>query len=175
MIGFQHYGHDQLPTLRQTLIDVHTEAYADAMENPFNQRFSWFVDHWGGNPGFACVVAYDNREAVGFAYGAPAKAGNEWWSKHWAEAPHGGDTSTFHLSELMIRPRWRKHGLSMQIHEAIMTNRPEALASLTVDVTHPRVRKLYESWGYFKVGENQPFADSPIYGVMVKRLHSDQS
>jgi hypothetical protein len=41
------------------------------MDDEFNQRFPWFVDHWGGNPGFDCVVAYDGAEPVGFAYGVP--------------------------------------------------------------------------------------------------------
>ncbi|MER6632350.1 GNAT family N-acetyltransferase, partial [Streptomyces sp. NPDC000987] len=28
----------------------------------------------------------------------------------------------------------------------------------------------YESWGYRKVGERQPFPDSPLYAVMLKEL-----
>lgn len=36
--------------------------------------------------------------------------------------------------------------------------------------THPKVQGLYESWGYAKAGEQQPFADSPVYAVMVKPL-----
>jgi hypothetical protein len=31
---------------------------------------------------------------------------------------------------------------------------------------------LYEEWGYVKVGEDQPFADSPVYAVTVKELHT---
>ncbi len=31
-----------------------------------------FVGHWGGNLGFACVIAHSAEEAVGFACGAPA-------------------------------------------------------------------------------------------------------
>nr|WP_313897005.1 acetyltransferase [Streptomyces sp. GC420] len=41
---------------------------------------------------------------------------------------------------------------------------------LLVDVTHPKVQALYEAWGYAGVGEQQPFADSPVYAVMVKDL-----
>lgn len=170
VIEFRHYMHDDLPALRQTLIDVHADAYAESMDNPFRQRFPWFVDHWGGNPGFACVMAYDADEPAGFSYGAPASPGKEWWRDHWSEGPVDGATGTFHLSELMIRPVWRKRGLSLPLHDTLLARRPEAFASLTVDVTHPRVRKLYESWGYFQVGENQPFADSPVYAVMVKDL-----
>ncbi|CAG7601496.1 hypothetical protein SBRY_10426 [Actinacidiphila bryophytorum] len=39
-----------------------------------------------------------------------------------------------------------------------------------VDTTHPRVEALYEAWGYRRVGTQRPFADSPLYAVMVAEL-----
>ncbi|MBG0852235.1 acetyltransferase [Streptomyces spinoverrucosus] len=51
----------------------------------------------------------------------------------------------------------------------LLKERTEDLAVLLVDVTHPKVQELYESW-YAKVGEQQPFADSPVYAVMVQDL-----
>ncbi|MEV5877941.1 hypothetical protein AB0L75_27705 [Streptomyces sp. NPDC052101] len=30
-VELRHYGHDDLPGIRQTLLDVHAEAYADDM------------------------------------------------------------------------------------------------------------------------------------------------
>ncbi|WP_407699743.1 hypothetical protein [Streptomyces justiciae] len=45
-------------------------------------------------------------------------------------------------------------------------------AVLLLDVTHPRVQELYEAWQYAKVSEQQPFADSPVYAVMVKGLEA---
>lgn len=167
MIEFVRYGHDDLPAVRQTLIDIHGDSYADAMEDPFNQRFPWFVDHWGGNPDFACVIASDGADPVGLAYGAPSRTGSEWWRDHWTPQ---GDSSTFALSELMVRPAWRKTGISKRLHDFLLAARPEALAVLFVDLTHPKVEALYESWAYRKVGEHRPFADSPLYAVMVKDL-----
>ncbi len=41
---------------------------------------------------------------------------------------------------------------------------------LLVGVTHPKVQALYETWVYEKAGEQQPFADSTVYAVMVKKL-----
>lgn len=70
-----------------------------------------------------------------------------------------------------MRPGWRKQGIAERLHEALLSERPEDLAVLLVDVTHPKVQDLYDSWGYTKVGEQQPFADSPLYAVMVKDLH----
>ena len=39
-----------------------------------------------------------------------------------------------------------------------------------MDTTHPKVQALYESWGYRKVGQRQPFPDSPVYAVMLAEL-----
>ncbi|WP_324607960.1 hypothetical protein [Streptomyces rimosus] len=76
----RHFSHADLPDIRQTLIDVHADVHAARMaDDKFRRKFPWFVDHWGGNPGFSCVVAYDGSQAVGFAYGAPGAPGREWW------------------------------------------------------------------------------------------------
>lgn len=172
MIEIQQYSHADLPAIRQTLIDTHADAYAEAMDNPFNQRFTWFVDRWGGKSDFACVIGYERGETVGFAYGAPSTPGKEVWRTMWADPPSDADANTFFLSELLVRPAWRKTGASVRLHDALLTARPESLVCLTVDVSHPKVQTMYEAWDYFKVGEDQPFADSPVYAVMVKRLSS---
>ncbi|MFF4549776.1 GNAT family N-acetyltransferase [Streptomyces sp. NPDC001435] len=166
----RHFQHGSLPEgFRQMLIDVHADAYADQMDDPFHQRFAWFVDHWTGMEGFSCVVAYDGEEPIGFAYGAPLAPGREWWRSTGYE-PNNGYTSTYAVSEVMVRPGWRKQGISERLHEALLKERTEDLAVLLVDVTHPKVQELYKSWGYAKVGEQQPFADSPVYAVMVQDL-----
>ncbi|MEU6331528.1 GNAT family N-acetyltransferase [Streptomyces sp. NPDC047049] len=165
-VALRHYTHSDLAEIRQTLLDVHADAYGDRMTEDFVQRFPWFVDHWGGKPGFFCVIAYDaDEEAIGFTYGAPAEAGREWWRDYVDPAPT--DTSTFAVSELMLRVKWRGHGLGQQLHDALLGARNEALAVLTVDTKRPKLQALYESWGYRKVGEQQPFPDSPVYAVMM--------
>ena len=80
VIDLRHYGQGSLPEgFKQMLIDVHADAYADAMDDEFNRRFPWFVDHWSGMDGFTCVVAFDGGEPTGLAYGAPLQPGREWW------------------------------------------------------------------------------------------------
>ncbi|MDX3855060.1 GNAT family N-acetyltransferase [Streptomyces sp. AK02-01A] len=168
-LELRHYSHDDLSEIRQTLIDVHADVHADRMaDDDFRQKFPWFVDHWGGNPGFSCVIAYDGADVVGFAYGAPGAEGREWWREHLDPVPDKG--RTFHFSELMVREQWRKTGAAERLHRALMDARNEDLAVLLVDVTHPKVEALYESWGYRRVGEDQPFPDSPVYAVMLVDL-----
>ncbi|WP_327713239.1 GNAT family N-acetyltransferase (plasmid) [Streptomyces sp. NBC_00464] len=166
----RHYVHGSLPDdFKQMLIDVHADSYAAAMDDEFNQKFPWFVDHWSGMEGFTCVVAFDNDEPTGFAYGAPLQRGREWW-RSTGYKPNTGYTSTYAVSEVMVRPQWRKQGVSDLLHEALLKERDESLAVLLVDATHPKVQDLYEAWGYVKAGEQRPFADSPLYAVMVKSL-----
>jgi GNAT superfamily N-acetyltransferase len=168
-LELRHYGHDDLPEIRQTLIDVQRDVYADVIEDDeFRQKFPWFVDHWGGNPGFSCVIAYNGDEPVGFAYGAPGAKGREWWRGHLDPAPE--KSRTFHFSELQVRAPWRGNGVSERLHRALMGAQDDDLAVLLVDVTRPKVQALYESWGYRKVGEDQPFPDSPVYAVMLAEL-----
>ncbi|WP_328954164.1 GNAT family N-acetyltransferase [Kitasatospora purpeofusca] len=170
VIELRHYQQDALPEgFRRTLLDVHADAYADELvTDEFVQRFPWFVDHWTSLAGFACVVAYDGDEPVGFAYGAPLAAGREWWREHIAVPPQR--CATFGFSELMVRPAWRGTGISEQLQSALIDNRPEDLAVLLVDPDHPKVRQLYESWGYTSVGFRQPFPDSPRFAVMLRTL-----
>lgn len=168
-IDLRHYTKDDLPEIRSTLLDVHADAYADRMGEDFVQRFPWFVDRWGNKAGFSCVIGYQAGDPVGFSYGAPNDPGNEWWREH---VPEPDDASTFAVSELMLRVKWRKQGLSARLHEALISPRPEAHVTLTVDTQRPRLQALYESWAYRKVGEQQPFADSPLYAVMLRPLRS---
>lgn len=172
VFDLRQYHHGHLPEgFRQMLIDVHADSYADAMDLEFNQKFPWFVDHWSAMPGFTCVVAFDGDEPTGFAYGAPLQPGREWWRSTGYE-PNNGYSATFAVSEVMVRPAWRKQGIADRLHDALLSEQDEDLAVLLVDVTHPKVQRLYSTWGYQKVGEQQPFADSPLYAVMVKNLRS---
>lgn len=168
VIELQHYAHEDLPAIRQTLLDVHAQIPEYPPDDLFNQRFPWFVDHWGRSPDFSCVVGYDDEEVVGFAYGAPLAEGREWWRDHLEPAPE--KSRTYAVSELMVRPEWRKTGVSERLHQTLLADLKEDLAVLLVDSMHPKVQFRYESWGYRKVGEKQPFADSPVFAVMVKPL-----
>ncbi|WP_447036505.1 GNAT family N-acetyltransferase [Streptomyces sp. DSM 118878] len=166
-LDIRYFGHDDLATIRQTVIELHAAA-AGPDRDDFKKRFPWFVDHWGGNPDFACVIAYEDDEAVGFAYGAPAVEGREWWREALDVVPE--KSRTFSYSELAVHPKMRKRGVADALSRALLDDRDEDLVVLLVDIEHPRVQALYENWGFRKVGERQPFPDSPRYAVMLADL-----
>ena len=169
-LTIRSYGHDDAAELRTLLLDVHDDCYADQMDDLFHTRarFEWFVDHWSSNPGWSCVIGYDATDPVGFAYGAPLAPQSEWWRGHLDPEPE--HQTTFGLSELMVRPKWRKTGTSGHLHDALLKDRTEHLVVLSVDREHRKVQSLYESWGYEKVGQDKPFDDSPTFAVMLRSL-----
>ncbi len=55
------------------------------------------------------IECVDGDEPTGFAYGAPLQPGREWW-RPTASEPNNGYTATYAVSEVMVRPQWRKQG-----------------------------------------------------------------
>ncbi|MET9642721.1 GNAT family N-acetyltransferase [Streptomyces syringium] len=176
-VSLRRHGHADAPALRELLLDIHDDCYAESENREgfdSRERFAQFVDAWSSRPGWDCVIGYDGTEPVGFAYGAPLPTGTPWWSKISGLGPEftrENGSRTFAVSEVMVRPRWRKTGTAERLHHELLTGRPEARATLFVDSSHPKVAALYESWGYTGVGESQPFADAPLMIAMVRPLH----
>lgn len=172
------YARADFSLVRQQLIDVYAEVYADeALADPFHSvpRFTDRLDGHASRPGWACSVGTIDGETVGYAYGRPDSEG-EWRRVTDPVSPdvhdYGVGGAMFGLCEIMVREPWRGTGIARVIHDALMRDRPELRASLLVDRTHPRVRATYERWGYRAVATAQPFPDSPVYDAMVLDLGS---
>lgn len=103
-------------------------------------------------PGWVCAVGFADGLAVGYAYGHPLPAGTDWWAR---TAPHraGEDAledgaRSFTLAEIGVLARWRKTGTARQLHDAVLTDRPEHRAVLRVLASRPRLIAVYRAWGY---------------------------
>ncbi|MFJ3856150.1 GNAT family N-acetyltransferase [Streptomyces sp. NPDC090085] len=175
-LELRYFGHDQAPDIRELLLDIHDEVYAELGEGTSfetRDRFAWFVDHWSARPGFSCVVGYDQGEPVGYGYGAPLgeNAPNSWWKTLEPLDPgftREDGTRTFAMSEGMVRKQWRGKGVAHRIHEEFAATRTEERLTLYVDGAHEKVAALYQSWGYEPVGQVRPFEDSPLFTVMIR-------
>lgn len=171
----RHYGRADAAAIRELLLDVHDEVY-EGSDDPLAGRdaFARFVDSWSARSGFACVVAYDGEQPVGYAYGAPLSTATTWWDKVTPALPEPFTaelgTRTFALSELMVRAPWRGTGAARRIHDELLASRGEERVTLLVHKEHGKVRALYEGWGYRTVGETVPFEGAPELCAMVLDL-----
>ncbi|MFJ2406685.1 GNAT family N-acetyltransferase [Streptomyces xanthochromogenes] len=177
-LDIRHYDHHQAAEIRQLLLDVYAEVYADAAKtDPFAtvERFAQGLDGWSRRPGWTCVVGYDQDQPAGYAYGAPLPEGAPWWGGLLTEVPadvvEETGTRTYALSELMVRAPWRKTGMARQIHDALLDARTEERATLLVDQEHPKVHRLYKSWGWQTLGDLRPrIPDAPLFHAMLLTL-----
>ena len=172
------YGLESFAEIRPTLVALYAEVYADQLADPFFsvERFEQRLEGYASRPGWEAVVAYDGGEAAGYAFASTLPAGSAWWAGMLEPLPEGyaaeDGKRTLALFELMVRQPWRGTGLAHRIHEELLAGRPEERVTLLVEPTHPKVKALYECWGYSNVGDQQPFPDAPVYATMVRPLRS---
>ncbi|MGW6603341.1 N-acetyltransferase family protein [Streptomyces sp. NPDC055036] len=171
------YRRDHLPQIRQTLLDVYAEVYAREITNdPFFsvERFDSRLTGHASGAGWMCVLGEVAGEPVGYAYGATVQPGG-WWgglvTSVGADLTQEDGQRTIGLFEIMLRAPWRGQGIARGIHDELMGQRSEQRAALTVEQAHPKVRTLYENWGYHKVGEIKPTSDSPLYDALLLDLN----
>lgn len=176
-ITLHRYGTDQLPTIRPTLVGVYAEVYEKEIgEDPFFSvdRFEGRLTGHSSRPSWEAVVAYDGGEAAGYVYAAALPQNTGWWAHMLQPLPEADTTEdgtrTLALFEIMVRAPWRGTGLAHRIHEELLAGRTEERVTLLVEPGHPKVKALYERWGYQHIGDQQPFPDAPVYTTMLRAL-----
>jgi GNAT superfamily N-acetyltransferase len=175
-VACRHYTAVDLADLRVVLFSLYTEVYADRINEPFLtvDRFQDRLTSHTSQPNWEAVVGYVDDQPVGYAYGASRAATTVFW-QHVAPAPDAGfaretGNRTFALFELMVRAPWRKTGVSRALHHELIHGRHEERVCLFVEHDHPKVRALYEKWGYAHVGVSRPGPEAPLYDVMILSL-----
>jgi GNAT superfamily N-acetyltransferase len=174
-MDLRHHDLSDFEQVRPILSAIYGQVYP--ADSPFRtvERFEERLAGHASGDDWHAVIAYDEGEPVGFVYAAPLRTETRWWSSMITPLPEGytdeDGRRTLALFELMLLGSHRGQGLSQQLHEELLAARPEQRVTLLVDPTHESVVKLYQDWGYTRVGDQQPFADSPVFAVMVRDLH----
>ena len=176
-LALTHYQRGRLEEIWPTLIDVYAEVYAkEITEDPFFsiERFEDRLQGHTSAPHWEAVVGEADGQVVGYAYGYTLRAGKSWWTALRTPVDDSlteeTGSRTFGLAEIMVKVPWRKTGTARTIHDELISHRTEERAALLVERAHPRVRALYERWGYQWFGEILPFPDAPLYDAMIKPL-----
>lgn len=157
---------------------VYASAYAEAPYSEGPDDVAEFGKGWPARvsqPSFRLVVARLNGRTVGFAFGHQLAATTQWWRGMLDEVEHDVVTEherrTFAVIELAVDAALRNHGIGRELHAHLLAGLQEERATLLVRPEASAARCAYLSWAYQPVGRLQPFADGPVYDVMIKQLH----
>jgi GNAT superfamily N-acetyltransferase len=130
-------------------------------------------------PGFALAEARHGGYLVGFAAGMPLRPSTSWWRDLTTPLPeevtaeHPG--RTFALTDLLVRPSWRRQGIGRTLHDLILAGRREGRATLTVLPAAIPAQNAFQSWGWRKVARTRdPRPGSPVSDVLVTTLPGER-
>ncbi|WP_424890462.1 GNAT family N-acetyltransferase [Streptomyces sp. XH2] len=162
---------------REVLADVYEEAYAEKLDGAFRSRPA-FLDRLSAyvqRPGFELVASEDGSALVGYVFGFAIAPAGSWWGGFRGELPEEVRRLTeqgkvFAISELMVRPAWRRRGIARLLHDRLIASRTEELGTILVDPKNIPARSAYYAWGWEKLGDIQPFDNSPVFESLVKRI-----
>lgn len=116
------------------------------------------------------LIDADSVPDYAFGYGLPPQA--RWWNGLVTDVPEGftderDGTRSFALNELLVRAPWRGRDLGRKLVEALLAGRTEERAVALTRPDNGAIQSQYRAAGWRKVGELQPFPDSPRYDSLV--------
>lgn len=128
-------------------------------------------------PAFALVTAEATGELVGFAYGVALRPDTQWWAGMTEPLPDELTAEwkgrTFAVIDVAVREDYRKRSIGRALLDALLVNRPEQRATLTVQPVATDTKEFYEHLGWQQVGTTKApkGAVSPFFDVYLQ-LHA---
>lgn len=179
-VEVKHYTAEHLPKIRQVILDIHTEVrHRDfGLRGPFYavEGFNDRLNMYASRPGWTAVIGFEEGDPVGFCFGVALGPDTRWWTPMINDLPEAytreDGKRTVALQEIVVRKQWRGCGVAWQVHQAWLSRRPENRVTLVVNPSagDGSVQAVYEAWGYRKIGDQQPFPDSPLFACMMRPI-----
>lgn len=167
-------------SLRDQILPVYAASHHDMTHDPwFHPDRFWerLLDLYAPTRDFELVTGWLNDRVVGYAFGSTRdNAAAVWREASQVLSSSGIDVDetkpVYVFREFAVHPSHQRHGFGHAIHDALLLNRSERIASLLVRPDNIPAKSAYVSWGWQKIGTKQPFEDSPVFDSMIKLLNS---
>jgi ribosomal protein S18 acetylase RimI-like enzyme len=148
---------------------LHHEVYGQAEDETLVARQ---FQVWRRQPGSALAEARHGGYLVGYASGMPLRSSTSWWKDATTSLPAETTTEypgrTFALTELLVRPAWRRQGIARALHDLIIGSRCEERATLTVSPEATSAQIAFRNWGWHKAARIRgPGPGSPVLDVLL--------
>ncbi len=179
--SFKHYDAGAARPILGQLIQVYLEVYGTEDGEFYSEdRYRKQLDSHMSAEGWELLAAWAGGELAGYVYGFPLARDARWWrgllTRVDAGAVEETGSRTFALCELMVRARWRGHGLGHALHDEILTGRREERATLLVEQDNETAFGAYARWGWAKFGKVRPsWAGAPELDALILPLATDRS
>ena len=162
--------------LLQALFDVYWRALEADPESP--SATVWRDDslpRHARRDDFAFLVAREQGDVVGFAYGYTGRYG-QWWTDRvaacldddqraeWLDPPH------FEVCELHVRPDRQRHGIGARLLDELLAVQPHDLALLTANPAKAQPLPFYRKHGWRDIADITFGEGYPRYVLLGKRV-----
>jgi ribosomal protein S18 acetylase RimI-like enzyme len=161
---------------QKDILSVYAEVYADLLDDPFfsTARYWQRLEGYSTRAGFSFVLGHLDAALIGYAFGYTLPSDSPWWDVLQSDVDPSllAETGerTFAVTELLVRPPWRRRGYARALHDALLADRQEARATLLVLPDNTAASMAYRSWSWYKIGDLRPFDDAPMFDAMVREL-----
>jgi GNAT superfamily N-acetyltransferase len=176
-ITFELLGGRQAAEHAAELQALHDEAYA-GQSGPGEDdttRVSGSLEVQRRQPGFVLAEAHSGGYLIGYATGMPLRPSTSWWRDLTTSLPeqvtseHPG--RTFALTDLVVRPAWRRQHIGAYLHDLILSGRAEERATALIPPAATAAQAAFQGWGWRRVARTRPpAAGSPASDVLVLGL-----
>jgi GNAT superfamily N-acetyltransferase len=172
--------HDAAETLRfkDAILNVYRTSHEQPIRNDpwFGEDKFWerLVALYAPGRDFTMVSGWLGGEMIGYAFGSPRDNAASTWKyvrEGLPEFPIADFAEPIYIfREFAVHPDHQGRGYGRKIHDELLGNRPERLACLYVRTDNIKATGAYLSWGWTKIGSEQPFPDSPTLHIMARVL-----
>ena len=171
-IAFGLLGGGQAVAHAGELRALHQEVYGQAEDDAVLARQ---FQVWRRQPGSALAEARHGGYLVGYASGMPLRSSTSWWKDSTTPLPPEITTEypgrTFALTQLLVRPAWRRQGIARALHDLIIGSRSEERATVAVPPGATSAHIAFRNWGWQKAARVRgPAPGSPVLDALLLAL-----
>jgi GNAT superfamily N-acetyltransferase len=159
--------------IREDLADLCVESYLVVPGAQYRSREEFLarlaVDVQ--RPGFDMLVA-EAAALQGCAYGLPVGRDGSWWQGFCGALPQQVEQLTasghvFALTEIMVHPHDRDHGLARSLQEQLLAEQHASLGAVLLQEGDREAYGSFQAWGWQEIGEVRRPTGPPVLRAMV--------